>query len=248
MKNSQKGFIVPLLTAIIVLLVVGGISYIYLNKNSKTSDVSNNTVATSTKINSYTQNVFGIKFDFPESINSVKSNFSSQYYYGESEISEERAIELLNASGTGAGWNANLFNNCSNRNTPYCFGIGIGIWPKSTNAEFKNEIINLGDEEHKVYLQSNEYNPGNDTIKNFTSGTRYTSYLVVNNSRNLTVSISFLTGKSQIEPLTDTQIKEEESLYNYLKNTIVPDIIKSIKDTNTKKFLLREEPLIDAIP
>ncbi len=41
MKNSQKGFIVPLLIAIIALLVAGGGAYVYLNK--KTSEAPNQT-------------------------------------------------------------------------------------------------------------------------------------------------------------------------------------------------------------
>jgi hypothetical protein len=42
MKNSQKGFAVPLLLAIIVLLVIGGGIYIYQIKNSTTTKVDSN--------------------------------------------------------------------------------------------------------------------------------------------------------------------------------------------------------------
>ena len=35
MKNNQKGFIVPLLLAIIALLVIGGGVYIYQNKKAE---------------------------------------------------------------------------------------------------------------------------------------------------------------------------------------------------------------------
>ena len=41
MKNSQKGFIVPILLVIIALLVVGGGVYIYKNKKTETPSVVN---------------------------------------------------------------------------------------------------------------------------------------------------------------------------------------------------------------
>jgi hypothetical protein len=41
MKNSQKGFVVPLLIAIIALLVIGGGVYIYENKKAEAPTVLN---------------------------------------------------------------------------------------------------------------------------------------------------------------------------------------------------------------
>ena len=64
MKNTQGGFIVPLLITIIALLVVGGGAYIYLNQQPKTLNVNQveNIVATTsdssinTQVTSPTQN------------------------------------------------------------------------------------------------------------------------------------------------------------------------------------------------
>lgn len=43
MKNSQKGFIVPALLAVIVMLIIGGGVYVYKNKKSETPTATNNT-------------------------------------------------------------------------------------------------------------------------------------------------------------------------------------------------------------
>ncbi len=54
MKNTQKGFIVPMLIGIIALLIVGGGAYVYLNQQPKiivANQIENN-IATTTKINS----------------------------------------------------------------------------------------------------------------------------------------------------------------------------------------------------
>lgn len=41
MKNSRKGFVVPLLMAVIALLVIGGGVYIYRNKNAEVGGIKN---------------------------------------------------------------------------------------------------------------------------------------------------------------------------------------------------------------
>ncbi|MFA6340682.1 MAG: hypothetical protein WCX27_00370 [Candidatus Paceibacterota bacterium] len=49
MKNSQKGFIAPLLIAIIAILVVGGGTYIYIKRSSNpNTTITGNQTATST--------------------------------------------------------------------------------------------------------------------------------------------------------------------------------------------------------
>src|SRR3989344_2641973 len=50
MKNSQKGFVVPLLVGIIALLVIGGGVYIYENKKVETPVVVDNTVQQSNQV------------------------------------------------------------------------------------------------------------------------------------------------------------------------------------------------------
>ncbi|GEM_PF-2349031 len=50
MKNSQKGFVVPLLVAIIALLVIGGGVYLYENKKAEVPAVVDNTTQQSNQI------------------------------------------------------------------------------------------------------------------------------------------------------------------------------------------------------
>jgi Ser-Thr-rich glycosyl-phosphatidyl-inositol-anchored membrane family len=62
MKNSQKGFVVPLLVAIIAILIIGGGVYIYENKKVETPVVADNTTQQSNQIKQInTQNTPVIK-------------------------------------------------------------------------------------------------------------------------------------------------------------------------------------------
>jgi len=88
MKNSQRGFIVPLIT-IIALLLIGGGAYVYMNKYQQKQNVSTteaNSVSTTTTQNSsitnatvnwktYTNNKYGYQIQYPE--NSVISALDS---------------------------------------------------------------------------------------------------------------------------------------------------------------------------
>ena len=52
MKNTQKGFIVPLLLSLLAILVIGGGAYAYVqNKNIQKHIAENNAVATSPSVN-----------------------------------------------------------------------------------------------------------------------------------------------------------------------------------------------------
>ncbi len=69
MKNSQKGFVVPLIIAIIVLLVISGSVYIYKNKKAEAPAVVNTQTnnSKSTDISSWkTYNVFDFSFKYPD--------------------------------------------------------------------------------------------------------------------------------------------------------------------------------------
>jgi hypothetical protein len=64
MKNTQRGFIVPLVIAIIALLAVGGGVYVY------TKNHSTNTAATTTpqvaSLKTYTNSKYGFQFKYPQ--------------------------------------------------------------------------------------------------------------------------------------------------------------------------------------
>lgn len=241
------------LLVFVVLVLGGGGVYYYLNRSdvghesaekvdisseadTSTLETHNNAAGT---LVSYTSPVFGVKFEFPETIKSVKTNIVGNYYGPEVEVTESEARELLKKPGTGAGWNAQLLNNCKDSSTPYCFGVEIGIWPVIANAKYSNEIPFLGDANHRVYLSRDEHEARNDTLQGSGSPTHYATYSIVNNSRNLVVNVSFLTAKSQMNPLSDTDIQGQEELFNYIKDNIVPSIIKSVEDTDTRKFEMR---------
>jgi hypothetical protein len=73
MKNSQKGFIAPVLITIIALLVIGGGSYIYFNKGNVNQDNPNkaiSTTSTSTDVTTdwktYTNSQYGFTFKHPK--------------------------------------------------------------------------------------------------------------------------------------------------------------------------------------
>lgn len=88
MKNNQKGFIVPILLAIIALLVIGGGAYIYQNKKAEapapvdntetqqtnqiqqqtdTQTPSVNTQMNNVNWETYTDNVYGFELKYPSS-------------------------------------------------------------------------------------------------------------------------------------------------------------------------------------
>ena len=57
MKNSQKGFIVPVLLAIIALLVIGSGVYVYENKKSETPPTIDNNIETQSPIQNQQSNI-----------------------------------------------------------------------------------------------------------------------------------------------------------------------------------------------
>lgn len=190
---------------------------------------------------SYTSPVFGITFMFPEKIDSFRSDFKGGKYYGpEAQVTEAKAIEILGKSGSSAGWNAGLLDNCPKNEVPYCSSVSIGIWPVLSNSNYSNKIPELSNSDFTVYFDINEYNPENDLSNNgWGSVTHYSVYEVVSHERNLAVHLTFLTAKHQGAPLSPVEIDAEKDFHNHIKKTIVPEIIKSIKNTNTKKFELR---------
>lgn len=64
MKDSQKGFVVPLLTVIIALLVIGGGSYVYLQKKSELPQTNTN----SDGLNTFTHSNGVFSFQYPSSL------------------------------------------------------------------------------------------------------------------------------------------------------------------------------------
>jgi len=77
MKN-QKGFIVPVLIAIIAVLIIGGGAYLYQNKKVEAPVVDiNNNVPTTTKptttLKTYTSDKFSLQFQYPTKL-SVSEN------------------------------------------------------------------------------------------------------------------------------------------------------------------------------
>ena len=50
MKNKQKGFVVPLLIAIIALLIIGGGVYIYENKKAEAPALTNTGIQQSDQV------------------------------------------------------------------------------------------------------------------------------------------------------------------------------------------------------
>ena len=70
MKNKQKGFVIPILAAIIALLVIGGVTYIYVNNkslNKYSADVSGISATNQTSNwKTYTNAKYGFEFQYPE--------------------------------------------------------------------------------------------------------------------------------------------------------------------------------------
>ena len=99
MKNSQKGFIVPLLLAIIAILVVGVGVYIYSSKKAQVAPISgqNNLVATTTvtsdnsNIKTYTNSQYGFQLQYP---NTNGSNFLEVQPSG-SYLDEVMSVNLV---------------------------------------------------------------------------------------------------------------------------------------------------------
>ena len=69
MKTSQKGFISPLLLALIAILIIGGGAYAYVQKDSIQSAFSNLIQATSTNETAdwlpFKSNFFALSFKIP---------------------------------------------------------------------------------------------------------------------------------------------------------------------------------------
>lgn len=80
MKNSQKGFIMPVLVIIIALLVIGGGFYIYKNKKTEAPNVANNNEVQLTNQNQQTntQNPSPIVNQNTSSNNSLATNVQQQ--------------------------------------------------------------------------------------------------------------------------------------------------------------------------
>lgn len=102
MKNSQKGFIVPLLLLIITILVVGVAVYVYKKERVKTpaSDAGIQKAVT-LSLKTYTNEKYGFEFKYPENF-SIKvppqsSDFPSvvDVFYKEAETSALGAAQLM---------------------------------------------------------------------------------------------------------------------------------------------------------
>ena len=93
MKTSQKGFISPLLLALVALLLAGGGAYVYVqNKQVKQSETVNSTTATSTAQTSdvqtadwktYTNTRFGFEVKYPSDWSGNQLGNKDAYYGGD---------------------------------------------------------------------------------------------------------------------------------------------------------------------
>jgi hypothetical protein len=120
MKNKQKGFVVPLLIAIIALLVIGGGIYVYENKKAEvpivpvntdiqaTNQIQQNAIQNPPVTNpnivtykTYNDSVFNLSFEYPTSW-SVKESFYATP--GQEDNGEKGdVVALWVTSPTGAG-------------------------------------------------------------------------------------------------------------------------------------------------
>ena len=88
MKNTQKGFVVPLLIIIIAVLVIGGGSYIY-NQNKKVEVSENNSLTATT---STATNLANLKA-YSNNQNNFSFQYSSQFVV---QHQDDNSIDLAN--------------------------------------------------------------------------------------------------------------------------------------------------------
>ncbi len=136
MKNSQKGFIVPLLLAVIAILVVGSGIYIYSSKKASTVvpvGVNNNVASSTSNWQTYTNNQYGFSFQYPQNmhidvlkVSSPRAGFFVSEYY----IRELNNVRILDVSTTTVKNNDELFANLKN--------IAVGSNFPVTQKDFYN--------------------------------------------------------------------------------------------------------------
>lgn len=140
MKNLQKGFIVPLILAIIAILIVGGGAYVYLNKKTQIF------------WKTYTSEKYGFEFKYPQNLSIItestgEGNYDGDRFYIQGLVSDPNNIpRLLEVSYPTTSTNTQAFTDTQElidyieRNSPLPPGIEIG----PDNKIIEKDFFNLG--------------------------------------------------------------------------------------------------------
>ena len=111
MKNKQKGFIVPLLSAFVVLLVIGGGYFYVKNKNIQNKEISKNTVSTTTNETNDTSDW--------KTYSNTEQNFQIEYpseWVYTVTLNKGQSADSLTGQFFAINWGSSL---------------GIGVWKNS---------------------------------------------------------------------------------------------------------------------
>ncbi len=182
MKNSQKGFVMPLILALIAILLVGGGAYVYTQdkQGNQTNVVSQTTDTTSTEQTAdwktYTNSAFDFSIKLPTNNNvytcedsSTRAQLANEKSYRVFILENPSDIDLMKSCDYSerAKYN-NLYINAS-RSTPGAYSDLVANWKKNYgDGKYitleETTFAGHGATGHEALMKTKVEGPNNDNL------------------------------------------------------------------------------------
>ena len=169
MKNSQKGFVIPLLIVIIGVLIVGGGIYFYKQKGlGSSSAVASQQLIDTSSWSTYTSQEYGFSFKYPTTMQ--VDDISQTDKYGPVEIIElvvkytsnpttNNRINILVRDKSQIGVLKNVLGNLKSTSNIQPGGVPMQLFDSYVsqgNATFETAVFEIGNSGVSVVYRSDD--------------------------------------------------------------------------------------------